>query len=244
MKAEFPDRKGFRIEHKKHILNQEKEVGMLLFIITIGAALLGCLIGSRGGSRLVLSGLAGLVLAAISALWILPTVGFFYIGPWLLFIISGIIGAVIGGIEIYEDFNFKSLGVPVSALAALMLLSFFTTCSMVRSDSYRDLLGKVDERDFATDVNIADAKHIRLVSFETACAMADKVLGQSHGTDILGSQLELDKSSAAVQEVGGELWWIFPLDFRDFFKWNQRGSIPRIRPRFGAGPEHGSDAHH
>lgn len=199
---------------------------MLLYVLSIGAAILCCLIGSREVSRTVFAGIVGFILATISTLWIFPTIGFFYVGPWIIVILAGVIGGIIGGVKEYGEFNVKGLYAPISAVAILGALGFLTTCSAIRSTSYRDLIGKVEERDFASDVNIADTKHIRLVSFETACAMADKVLGQSHGSDILGSQLELDKKSAAVQEVNGELWWVFPLDFRDFFKWNQRGSIP------------------
>ena len=122
--------------------------------------------------------------------------------------------------------NFKILLIPAGLLVLLILASFFSTSALWHASSYHSLLGNPEEREWDENVPLIDPGQIRQVPKETALALAKNVMGQTVGDDILGSQLQIDTDSAAIQEVNGELWWIFPLDFRSFFKWQNRDYIP------------------
>ena len=97
---------------------------------------------------------------------------------------------------------------------------------LFRSKDYRNLLGEMQKMDHIQEVDEEHLNSIRLVPYQTASTLAAKVLGQSKDGSILGSQLSLDHYSAGIQEVNGELWWIFPLDFSGFFEWKSRTNIP------------------
>lgn len=58
---------------------------------------------------------------------------------------------------------------------------------------------------------VMDLEHIRLVPFENARWRADKVLGG------MGAGFEVGHLN--IQMVGGQLYWIAPLEFRGFMRW-------------------------
>jgi hypothetical protein len=103
-------------------------------------------------------------------------------------------------------------------------LTFFSTNSFFYAEEYHDLL-HVEESTFDKDIPLASTSQIRLTSWETAWAKATKILGESKDGVALGSQLRLDASSAAIQEVKGEMLWVIPLDFTGFFRWNDRREV-------------------
>ncbi|HPL15216.1 MAG TPA: hypothetical protein PL180_00870 [Spirochaetota bacterium] len=166
--------------------------------------------------------LSGIVQGCIQ-LWVLPAIGFFYPGPWMSLIIAGAIGAAIAFLS-----NRTILGVitPGFILVLLILIYVPTSCEMFHAKKYRSLIGSVQEKNFTEDIPPVKIEDIRLVSKSTAYVLANKVLGQTKEGTVLGSQLEIDTDSAAIQEVNGQLWWIFPLDFSGFFKWKNREFVP------------------
>ncbi len=86
---------------------------------------------------------------------------------------------------------------------------------MFRANDYRALIGQVEESNWTNDMVPVDTKHIREVSKEQAQWSGDKVMGEAAGS--LGSRYR--PGDYHIQDVGGELYWVAPLEFQGFFKW-------------------------
>jgi len=153
----------------------------------------------------------------------LPTIGFFFPASWFFLIVAGAIGACIGFFSIQ---GINGASIPAGFFALFLVIYVPSSCEMCHSKDYRNLLGEVKKSDFSKSIPKVKLEDIRLVSLSTASTLAKKVLGQAEGDTVLGSQLKIDYNSACIQEVRGELWWIFPLDFSGFFKWRNRKVVP------------------
>lgn len=204
-------------------MRKENKMVIVQIFLACVIAVVTCIISSRSTVALIISAIVAGLLQFFIAIWGLPTLGFFYPGVWFSLIIAGVIGAVIG---LFAGKNLTAASVPVVFLIILAIISFFSSCEMIYSDDYRALIGDVKTKTFTEHVPMADARHIRMVPKQTALTLAKKVLGQSKEGTVLGSQLMIDADNGAIQEVQGELWWIFPLDFSGFFEWHNRKTIP------------------
>ena len=198
-------------------------MSILLVVLAAIAGYISCYIGCKDAKISIIPAAIGFAFAEVITLWGLPTVGFFYFGVWFIIIIPTIIGGIIG---IFMKDNPRGAILPIGLIVLLIGICFISTSAILRSTSYHEVIGKVEKKEFKADIPVVDTKHIRLVSKETALTLARKVLGQADGGTILGSQLEVDSDSMAIQEVDGELWWIIPLDFSGYFKWSSRGTVP------------------
>lgn len=187
------------------------------------AGYFSCYIGCKKAGVSVIPAATGFIFATMNVLWGLPTIGAFYPGVWVIVIFPAVIGGTIG-IFLSDRFHGAILPIVLFALFVLLYISF--TPAIFFSSSYHSLIGKVEKKEFRADIPVVDTKHIRLVPEKTALTLARKVLGQADGGTILGSQLEVDSNSMAIQEVNGELWWIIPLDFSEYFKWSSRRTVP------------------
>jgi hypothetical protein len=117
------------------------------------------------------------------------------------------------------------LSMPHKGLLYVMLVLFFyvtivpliTSFKMFRSDSYKQLLGKVNKGEKITQhiAPIAIDK-IRVVDEELAYLLGEKILGSQPA---LGSQVEL--GDFCIQKVQNELYWVAPLLHSGFFKWSK-----------------------
>lgn len=97
----------------------------------------------------------------------------------------------------------------------IVLFQLIAGSTIFRADSYRAMIGTVDDRDWMKDINKVDITHIRVVSKEQAEWLGNKVIGEAKGS--LGSRYEL--GDYTIQRVQGELYWVAPLEFRGLFKW-------------------------
>lgn len=191
----------------------------LAIIATITALLAVAISGHRSPLRYIGAGITTFLVTIAFGYFTLPTVGLRFVETWILTLLGGLIGSVWSlGKDRFDDIEFpKGLSVPAGILIALFLMAFVNS-SCVRSEAHRNVIGKVEVRQrFTENVPLADTKHIRLVSQETAHTIAKKALGQNSDGKSLGSLFSVDFEHGAVQEVRGELWWIFPLDFATDF---------------------------
>jgi hypothetical protein len=93
---------------------------------------------------------------------------------------------------------------------------------MFRSESYKNLIGKVtDGKKIANHIAPISIDEIRVVDEDLAYLLGEKILGSQPA---LGSQVEL--GHFCVQKVGKDLYWVAPLLHSGFFKWlnNQEGT--------------------
>lgn len=208
-----------------------------MFVSIITALLAGLLAGTvsaltaKNKTGSIVIGIIAFILQFFISIWGLPTIGFFYPGIWICALIAIGIGALVSLfiteiIRETTETSFKGLITLSTVFIVFLLIVIVTTPALFHYNKYKNLVGEVKTKKFTEDVPLIDNKRTRLVPPETALTLAKKVLGQAKGGDVLGSQLEIDAKSAAIQKVNGELWWIFPLDFAGFFKWFNRGTVP------------------
>ncbi len=108
--------------------------------------------------------------------------------------------------------------------AVLLAIRFASSWAAFRAPEYVALIGEVQRSDWAKDVQRADPRHIRLVPQEMAHWLANKQLGEAPGA--VGSQFQIAEESLTLQMIRGELWYVAPLDFKDFGAWQSAGASP------------------
>lgn len=101
------------------------------------------------------------------------------------------------------------------ALFYSLVLPFFTSNPMFRTQDYRNLIGKVANGDKLTNhIEPISIHEIRVVDEDLAYLLGEKILGSQPA---LGSQAHLGEFF--IQKVNGKLYWIAPLVHSGFFKW-------------------------
>ena len=97
----------------------------------------------------------------------------------------------------------------------LIIIPLFTTLPMFRSESYKNMIGKVTNGT-AISNHIAPIviDKIRVVDEGLAYLLGEKILGSQPA---LGSQVEL--GDFTIQKVNDALYWVAPLLHSGFFKW-------------------------
>ena len=68
-----------------------------------------------------------------------------------------------------------------------------------------------------------DIKHVLLVDKDLAYSLAQNIMGTR---DNLGSIYEVQKGELHIQIVNGHEFWIAPLEFQDYWKWNAKRTSP------------------
>jgi len=117
----------------------------------------------------------------------------------------------------------KSL-VGISFISIVAMILFWLLYQPIfRSESYRDLLGKVNETQFQTLVSPIDLNQIPIVDPDFASSLAEKKLGEDFA---LGSRVVLGHPTR--QMVRNHLYFAIPLLHSGFFKWltNQDNGTP------------------
>lgn len=197
----------------------------LLLIIAVFAAV-AAFIGSRRLEPTMTAGIGVGLFMIPAILWLHPTVDF-WVSDWIVYGVSAsVVGSIIGWIGDNKTNNvyLRHWSPFIVSLLAIFAIWSVTSWECFHSGAYRDLLG-VETKVFTDDMPLVKETHIRLIPRQTAIVLADQALGDADD-DTLSSQLELDLECMAIQEVDGQQWWLIPLDFQSFFKWNQRRTIP------------------
>lgn len=105
-------------------------------------------------------------------------------------------------------------GIAILAGAVTVIGPFVLSTPIFHADSYRTLLGEVEESNFTADISPVSVADIRLVDKETAIRLGDKKIGE---VPALGSISKL--GDFHIQNVNGSLYWVAPLVHRDTIKW-------------------------
>lgn len=104
---------------------------------------------------------------------------------------------------------------------AIILLAYVTvgplvtSLPMFRSESYRNLIGKVTNgSDLKTHIAPISLDEIRVVDESLAMLLGEKIIGSQPS---LGSQTEI--GDFTIQKVNNKLYWVAPLLHTGFLKW-------------------------
>lgn len=150
------------------------------------------------------------------SLWYLtmPVINFNFWGLPILFVFYG---ALIFGLNIWLNNKFNLFGAIIIAISLIFIIivPFFNTSAIFHSQSYRSLIGNIEEGIFSGEISPIDVENIRLVDQDMARKLGDKKLGEDPA---LGSQSQLGVFN--IQKVQDKLYWVAPLQHRSFWKWN------------------------
>jgi hypothetical protein len=162
----------------------------------------------------------------------LPVLNYGFTGFAMLLLVITILALILStGFKVSADGKqVKVLNKPSKVLYFIIGLILFyvavlplvTSLPMFRSESYKNLIGKVDDgKTISNHIAPISIDKIRVVDKELAYLLGEKILGSQPA---LGSQVEL--GDFCIQKVGTELYWVAPLLHSGFFKWfnNQDGT--------------------
>ncbi|WP_395065633.1 hypothetical protein [Flavobacterium sp.] len=162
----------------------------------------------------------------------LPVINYGFIALPIILLVVTVFGIVLStGVQISKDAKqVKILKKPsklffiISGLLLFYITVFplLTSLPMFRSESYKNLIGKVaDGTKISNHIAPISIDEIRVVDEDLAYLLGEKILGSQPA---LGSQVEL--GHFCIQKVGKDLYWVAPLLHSGFFKWmnNQEGT--------------------
>jgi hypothetical protein len=155
--------------------------------------------------------------------------GFYGPTPYFWSISIGLaIGAVVAGLT-NDDFSTPSI-IPVVLIIIYIIVgagSNVFSWDMFRAGDKVRLIGEVKiVEDVSSTLQPADPAHICLVSDSMAENNVHVALSNfkvSNGV-VAGSRYNIGKG--VKQFVDGQLWWVFPVEFQDYFKWKQDKQVP------------------
>lgn len=142
----------------------------------------------------------------------LPVLSLSYFGTTIFLLILTIPLSIAVGYLSKKTITYFVL--PVIVLV-LILFNSVTSTGIINSSKKRAMIGKIQEKDFSTEISPIDLTQIPVVDHKLAQNLGDKKLGEQVA---LGSQVTLGKFTQ--QNVNGKLYWVAPLMHSGFFKWN------------------------
>jgi hypothetical protein len=184
-------------------------------------------------SRLIVSTLTTIIYGLILCFFFWSSAsGFYGPTPYLLAIVVGaIIAGLSAGIELdVDDFQFLSIAPAVLVIVGYLAYAgfvLFVSSDMFQSSGRAALIGDVKVVNNLKEViEPADTKHINQVSKQIATTFAQAALSQLKLKDgvIPGSRYEIGEPTKEF--VAMQYWWVFPLEFQSYFKWNQDRQVP------------------
>lgn len=119
--------------------------------------------------------------------------------------------------------NLRKVGVGAAVIYIILVVG----CSpIIQYKSHRNLIGNVEEVDFAEQLEYIDLKQLPTIDKELASKLADKKLGEIPS---LGSQVYIGELH--LQSINGELYYVAPLEHSSFIKWitNRKGTSGYIK---------------
>jgi hypothetical protein len=148
-----------------------------------------------------------------------PLILTFLVGAWIL--INKPIITSSTPQQIALQLRSNKIRIPVIIIVVLVLymtiLPAVTSSALLRSEDYRDLIGKVEiGENLSKHMAPISIEKIRVVDQSLANLLGDKVLGAQPA---LGSQVRL--GTFTIQKVRNELYWVAPLLHSGFFKWQK-----------------------
>ena len=132
----------------------------------------------------------------------------------IFFVLAGIFDMMFDRGESTSKYAKNNFLIAAILLVVIIIIPFFVTSPIFRANSYRNLLGKVEESVFTEDVSPVSVDEIRIVDEEMAMKLGEKKIGE---IPAIGSVSKVGEYT--IQSVKGELYWVAPLVHRDMIKW-------------------------
>lgn len=185
-----------------------------IFTVIFAAISFACIRGRLG----IFAAATTAIVTYLSVYFWIPTLSYGFYGIPFLVAVLGVSIIIVGGNK-DDGISFLS-GLSLVSLSFVFLLAipFFTTPVMMgNAEDYRAILsgGEVDTTGaFDSDVANIDPTQTRMVDQPLAVKLAETKLGEDPG---LGSRVII--GAMRIQNVGGKLFWVGPLEWSSPFKW-------------------------
>ena len=185
----------------------------LIFAAIFAAIAFACIRGRTGIFVAILTAIA----TYFTVYLLTPTLSYgFYEIPLLVMVLGGVI--LFAGGSNNSVSTMGGLSICATGLVFVVVIPFFSTpVIMGNADNYRAILsdGEVDETgEFDSDVAYIDPTQTRMVDQTLAVKLAETKLGEDPG---LGSRVKI--GAMRIQNVGGKLFWVGPLEWDGPTKW-------------------------
>lgn len=110
-----------------------------------------------------------------------------------------------------------------SLLTLYVLVGFIGSSAFFTWETKQAQLALVDIVEFDSTVPNVDMAHLIILDEQDALRASEKLITETNPT--LGSLFQIGEGTLSV--VQDKPYWIFPMEYRSFFKWvSQRGNIP------------------
>ena len=138
-----------------------------------------------------------------------------------------IVGSVICIFAAMSDEDRKGTMLQILKIAAVLVTGvIIASTSIMYADELHDIPEVTVIEDFNVENGVLDpinTKHIRLVDKDLAYSLAQNIMGTR---DNLGSIYEIREGELHIQIVNGHEFWVAPLEFQDYWKWNAKRDSP------------------
>ncbi len=153
----------------------------------------------------------------------MPTLSFGWFG-WPAIIVIMSIPIIAMNAEDQDGFFVGGIILAVFGVFFLMIVPLFSTWSMFRADSYKSLLGAVNDKSITSSIEPINPENIVIIDEQTAHRLADKCLNEYPDARAIGSEVEL--GTLTLQKVKDKMYYVAPLLHSGYFKWssNSRGT--------------------
>lgn len=122
-------------------------------------------------------------------------------------------------LTLFQKFSYVFLGITT----LIVVIGFVSTFSLFNWKTKQVELNIVESKNFDTSVPNVDMKNLILLDEENALRSCERLITETNPT--LGSQFQIGEGTLTVVE--NKPYWVFPLEYRGFFKWlSTKGEIP------------------
>lgn len=185
----------------------------LIFAAIFAAIVFACVRGGTG----IFAAVVTAIVTYFTVYLLTPTLAYgFYEIPFFVMILGGVILFVGGSKNTISTMT--GLTICATGLVFAVVIPLFSTPVMMgNAEDYRAILsdGEVDTTgEFDSDVAYIDPTQTRMVDQPLAVKLAETKLGEDPG---LGSRVKI--GAMRIQNVGGKLFWVGPLEWDGPTKW-------------------------
>jgi hypothetical protein len=171
--------------------------------------------------------IGGLILCIIFYLTLPPFVGIlggWYEPSWWAILIASIALALYSlKQEVGKGLLVQLIKITIVAILGLIILTTgFSHYSELYAIPHVTTIDNISVANGALDP--IDLKHVRLVDLDLAHSLGKNIIGDPSGT--LGSMYQIEKSEMTLQIIKGHEFYVAPLEFQSYWKWNDKKTSP------------------
>lgn len=170
-----------------------------------------------------IAGIFGLVILWVFYYFTLPTFSIAYCDGYIFIAMLIVLAMLYISMCTSKDksINLTLFLITLAIALVILIVGIFAGTPFFTANTRYQLLGTPEKVEYEQMVKQIDTAQIPIVDEELARKQADKKIGEDIS---LGSRIKL--GNAAIQDVDGEIFWIFTLEHSDWIKWWSNRTTP------------------